>query len=142
MLLLEKGLNAELQKEAFAGERANEIPSKETGPKVLHVPSSSTVEINQQAINHLPQLQMITQDEIKADACDDKPDRLEIARLYNDMCKVLEDSSAESIEAHMANQPASFKLKKNLHPLETISGELIKILPCSAKLSLFGSGDG
>ncbi|KAJ0793911.1 hypothetical protein HanOQP8_Chr01g0034401 [Helianthus annuus] len=67
-------------------------------------------------------------EEISAAACDDKPNRLAVGRLYNDMCKIIEENTVDSVETYIANKPASFKLKKNLQPLELIHQEIIKTI--------------
>ncbi|KAJ0620818.1 hypothetical protein HanIR_Chr01g0001721 [Helianthus annuus] len=59
-------------------------------------------------------------EEISAAACDDKPNRLAVGRLSNDMCKIIEENTVDSVETYITNKPASFKLKKNLQPLESI----------------------
>ncbi|GMP98483.1 hypothetical protein CsSME_00046350 [Camellia sinensis var. sinensis] len=65
--------------------KENETPIEEpkTGAKVLDIPSPCFMDIDSQTNNQLPQV--ITSEEIPAAACDDKPDRLEIARLYNEV---------------------------------------------------------
>ncbi|XP_052209681.1 CHD3-type chromatin-remodeling factor PICKLE-like [Diospyros lotus] len=130
VLLLEKGLNAEYQKEVFGDERPNETPNEEPENeiKVVDLPNASFMEIDAQTINHLPQVEVITSEEISAAACDDQPDRLELARLYNEMCKVVGENANESLEAYLANKPAGFKLRKNLLPLETIDTDINRIL--------------
>ncbi|PSS11200.1 CHD3-type chromatin-remodeling factor PICKLE like [Actinidia chinensis var. chinensis] len=130
VLLLEKALTAEYQKEVFGDEKPNETPGgePETEAKVIDIPSPCTIEIDAQTINHLPEIDVITAEEISAAACDDHPDRLEMARLYNEMCKVLVDNANESVEAYLAKKPAGFQLRKNLLPIETIYQGINRIL--------------
>ncbi|KAL6955086.1 DNA helicase [Sarracenia purpurea var. burkii] len=130
VLLLEKALNAEYQKEVFGYEKTNETSSAETETevKVVEIPSPCFMEIDVQTTNHLPQIDVITPEEISVAVCDDKPDRLEMARLYNEMCKVLGENSYESMETYLANKPAGFQLRKNLLPLETIYQHINRIL--------------
>ncbi|KAL7165996.1 hypothetical protein ACSBR2_036791 [Camellia fascicularis] len=125
VLFLEKLLNTEYQKEVFGDAKANETPIEEpeTEAKVLDIPSPCSMDIDSQTNNQLPQV--ITLEEISAAACDDKPDRLEIARLYNEMCKVVGENANESVEAYLADKPAGFK---NVLPLETIYQDINKIL--------------
>ncbi|KAF5936281.1 hypothetical protein HYC85_027410 [Camellia sinensis] len=148
VLFLEKLLNTEYQKEVFvyflfdysinqkskayhlnsclAGDaKANETPIEEpeTEAKVLDIPSPCSMDIDSQTNNQLPQV--ITSEEISAVACDDKPVRLEIARLYNEMCKVVGENANELVEAYLADKPAGFK---NVLPLESIYQDINKIL--------------
>ncbi|KAI7989805.1 CHD3-type chromatin-remodeling factor PICKLE [Camellia lanceoleosa] len=125
VLFLEKLLNTEYQKEVFGDAKANETPIEEpeTEAKVLDIPSPCSMDIDSQTNNQLPQV--ITSEEISAAACDDKPVRLEIARLYNEMCKVVGENANESVEAYLADKPAGFK---NVLPLESIYQDINKIL--------------
>ncbi|CAL5435070.1 unnamed protein product [Camellia sinensis] len=125
VLFLEKLLNTEYQKEVFGDAKANETPIEEpeTEAKVLDIPSPCSMDIDSQTNNQLPQV--ITSEEISAVACDDKPVRLEIARLYNEMCKVVGENANESVEAYLADKPAGFK---NVLPLESIYHDINKIL--------------
>ncbi|KAI8569193.1 hypothetical protein RHMOL_Rhmol02G0259700 [Rhododendron molle] len=85
VLLLEKALNAELQKEAFGQENTNENAGgePEAEVRVVDIPSPSSAEIDAKASNHLPQVDVITPEEISVAVCDDNPDRVEMAQLYN-----------------------------------------------------------
>ncbi|XP_028054919.1 CHD3-type chromatin-remodeling factor PICKLE-like [Camellia sinensis] len=64
------------------------------------------MEFDAQTMNDLPEVEVIPPEEVSAVACDDKPDRLEMAQLYNEMCKVLGQNANESMEAFLANKPA------------------------------------
>ncbi|CAH1442278.1 unnamed protein product [Lactuca virosa] len=131
VLLLEKGLNAEYQKEYFGDEKPNEIRNDdmETEQKVLDRPSASHNDTSSQMIGQLPQIQVISPEEITAAACDDKKDRLAMARHYNEMCKIVGENAVESVEAYVGNKPgAGLKLKKKLEPLEGIHEQVSKIL--------------
>ncbi|CAL5328349.1 unnamed protein product [Camellia sinensis] len=94
-------------------EKANVAPNGEleTEAKVVNIPSSCSMEFDAQTMNDLPEVEVIPPEEVSAVACDDKPDRLEMAQLYNEMCKVLGQNANESMEAFLANKPAGFKLK-------------------------------
>ncbi|XP_065848676.1 CHD3-type chromatin-remodeling factor PICKLE-like [Euphorbia lathyris] len=142
VLLLEKGLNAEYQKEYFANE-ANEESEGDTKAaygynsssteidaqmKAAYGYNSSSTEVDAQMIEQLPQIEPITLEEIKAAACNDDPDRLELPKLYNKMCEVVEKNARESIETSLLNQPASLKLRQDLLPLGTICEQVNHIL--------------
>ncbi|XP_044463556.1 CHD3-type chromatin-remodeling factor PICKLE-like isoform X3 [Mangifera indica] len=86
VMLLEKGLNAEYQKVYFGDSKSNEIPSEEpeSEQKTTDKRSPSSVEIEAQIPDQLPQIEAITPEEISAAVCDGDSDRLELARLYNE----------------------------------------------------------
>ncbi|XP_037493511.1 CHD3-type chromatin-remodeling factor PICKLE [Jatropha curcas] len=131
VLLLEKGLNAEYQKEYFADDsNANEITNEEPEIDIKAADGSglTSVEINAQLIDQLPQIEPITSEEISVAACDNNPDRLELPKLYNKMCNVLEQNVNELIQTSLTNEPASLKLRQDLLPLETICQEINQIM--------------
>ncbi|CAI9772930.1 unnamed protein product [Fraxinus pennsylvanica] len=128
VLLLEKVLNAEYQKEYFGDRIPSEMPNDETGHNVTHVTNPSFVESDDQMIDHLPGAEIIFPDEVSKVACDSKSDRLGMVRLYNEMCKVLTENAQDSVAAHIANKPASLNLRRNLAPLEAFNQEINHIL--------------
>ncbi|KAF7149908.1 hypothetical protein RHSIM_Rhsim02G0208200 [Rhododendron simsii] len=129
VLLLEKALNAELQKEAFGQENTNENAGgePEAEVRVVDIPSPSSAEIDAKTSNHLPQVDVITPEEVSVAVCDDNPDRVEMAQLYNKMCKVVGENK-DSVVENLANEPAGFQERKNLIPLETICNGINRIL--------------
>lgn len=139
VLLLEKGLNAEYQKEYFCDDpKSNDITSEEPESDIKAVDGSSltSLEIDVQMIGQLPQIEPITSEEISAAACDDNPDRLELPQLYNKMCNLLEQNVHESIQTSLTNQPASLKLRQDLRPMETIFEQINQILSPQQQKSL------
>ncbi|KAL9442896.1 hypothetical protein AB3S75_016291 [Citrus x aurantiifolia] len=131
VLLLEKGLNAEYQKEYFGDDvKSNEIPSEEpeSERKTTERPSPTSMEIDSQMVDQLPKLEAITSEEISAAACDSDADRLGLARHYNEMCKVLEENVHEVVKTSLTSQPASAQLRTNLRLLETLCEDVNQIL--------------
>ncbi|KAI4337260.1 hypothetical protein L6164_015699 [Bauhinia variegata] len=129
VLLLEKGLNAEYQKEYFGDSKANETNEElKSEPKVTSVPSYKSGDTDIEMIDHLPQVEAIASEEISARACDNDADRLELIRLYNEMCKIIEENAMESDQTALAREPAEVKMLNNLLPLETISKDINRIL--------------
>ncbi|KAM6561497.1 hypothetical protein CsatA_030736 [Cannabis sativa] len=134
VLLLEKGLNAEYQKEYFGGEmKSNEVTGVEPDnePKftnIPNVPSSLSVEIDASVSEQLPQMEPIGPEVTAAAACDDNSDRLQLPQLYNEMCKVVEETTTESVQGSLANKPASLNLEKNLAAIETLCNDVNRIL--------------
>ncbi|KAL6345794.1 hypothetical protein AAG906_017546 [Vitis piasezkii] len=147
VLLLEKALNTEYQKEYFGDIKSNEIASEdpENEAKVIDISSPSNVEVDAQIMDQLPRIEVIASEEISATACDDKPERAEMARLYNEMCKVLAENVHESVQSYLANQPASLQLRKKLLPLEAICEDINRILspqlqnPATSEQTVLGS---
>ncbi|XWS70486.1 hypothetical protein CRYUN_Cryun03dG0052200 [Craigia yunnanensis] len=123
VLLLEKGLNAEYQKEYYGEMKTNEMTSEEQEnvQKVKDMPNARSTEIPSRVIDHLPPIEVIASEEISAVACNDDADRLELPQHYNKMCKILEDNVHEAVQS-------SLHLKKNLHSLEEICGDISRIL--------------
>ncbi|XP_077222222.1 chromatin remodeling factor CHD3 (PICKLE) isoform X2 [Tasmannia lanceolata] len=130
VLLLEKALNAEYQKEFFSdmkeSEPANEEP--ELDPRALDVPSPTSLEADFQLYDPLPPLEVIAPEEASASAYDKKSDRLDMARLYNEMCKLVDDNTQDSVKAFMGSKSAGIRLSKNLQPLEALSEDFHRIL--------------
>ncbi|XP_022981141.1 CHD3-type chromatin-remodeling factor PICKLE [Cucurbita maxima] len=129
VLLLEKGLNAEYQKEYFGDTKANEMTSEdiENESKVSNVPGPSSMETDTQKKDQLPQVEPISSEETST-ACDDNSDRLELSRLYNEMCKVLDENCKELVHAPSGSHHAASDLKNNLLPLEKIFEDVDRIL--------------
>ncbi|WCJ30367.1 Chromodomain-helicase-DNA-binding protein 5 [Euphorbia peplus] len=144
VLLLEKGLNAELQKEHFANQanEANEEPEGDTQAAYAYNSSSSEIdgqmrggygnnssstEIDAQMIDQLPEIEKITLEEIAA-ACNDDADRLELPKLFNKMCDVVDKNARELLETSLLNQPASLKLRQDLLPLGNLCEQVTYIL--------------
>ncbi|XP_014500995.1 CHD3-type chromatin-remodeling factor PICKLE isoform X4 [Vigna radiata var. radiata] len=120
VLLLEKGLNAEYQKEYFGDPKSNdELKSEPKAPKLG--------ETDTQMIEQLPQVETIATEEISS-ACDSDPNRLELVRLYNEMCKTVEENPTDLVQTSLAREPAELHVGKNFLPLETICKDIDRIL--------------
>ncbi|KAK4277229.1 hypothetical protein QN277_015253 [Acacia crassicarpa] len=125
VLLLEKGLYAEYQKEYFGDHNTNEAMNVEfkNEPKDSNVPNYKSGEIDKKMIDQLPQVEEIASEEFSAASCDSDPNRSELVRLYNEMCRVAEENTIE-----LAGGPADVGPMKNLPPLETVCEDINKIL--------------
>ncbi|XP_047157581.1 CHD3-type chromatin-remodeling factor PICKLE isoform X3 [Vigna umbellata] len=120
VLLLEKGLNAEYQKEYFGDPKSNdELKSESKAPKLG--------ETDTQMIDQLPQVETIATEEISS-ACDSDPNRLELVRLYNEMCKIMEENPMDLVQTSLAREPAELHVGKNFLPVETICKDIDRIL--------------
>ncbi|KAF9614280.1 hypothetical protein IFM89_017081 [Coptis chinensis] len=127
VLLLEKALNAEYQKEFFGDTKPsnNTDEERETDPMVLDVESPPSVEGDGQVTDQLPSVEPITPEEISAAACDGKADRLDMAQLYNEMCKVVSDNVQAPALSYTEK---SAILRKNFLPLQTIYENIHRVL--------------
>ncbi|KAL3360970.1 hypothetical protein AABB24_014074 [Solanum stoloniferum] len=126
VLLLEKGLNAEYQKEACDDEKSHELPNEGMvcDTKVVDEPNRNVEEANTEMTDHSPRLVAISPQGISQVACDGKPDRLSVAELYNKMCLVLSGNVQDSFnESH----PSTW-MRKNIVPLEAICQQMNQIL--------------
>ncbi|PPR87985.1 hypothetical protein GOBAR_AA32704 [Gossypium barbadense] len=123
VLLLEKGLNAEYQKEFYVEMKTNEVASEqqENGKRVADMSNARTTKTPSQVTDCLPPIEVIASEEISAAACNNDADRLELPQHYNKICKILEDNVHEAVQS-------SLNLKKNLHTLEEICGDISRIL--------------
>ncbi|XVF35658.1 hypothetical protein REPUB_Repub18cG0165100 [Reevesia pubescens] len=119
VLLLEKGLNAEYQKEYYLeNEVTNEEP--ENGQKVADMPNAGSTEMPSQVIGHLPPIEVIASEEISTAACNNDADRLELCQHYNKMCKILKDNVDDTVRS-------SLNLKY-LRSLEETCADVYRIL--------------
>ncbi|KAK6237044.1 hypothetical protein QUC31_020837 [Theobroma cacao] len=122
VLLLEKGMNAEYQKEYEDELKANEMTSEEpeNGQNVADMPNASSTEIPFQVVDHLIPIEVIASEQISAAACNDDADRLELPLHFNKMCKILEGNALEAV--------CSVNLKNKFSPLEEICEDISRIL--------------
>ncbi|XP_015945340.1 CHD3-type chromatin-remodeling factor PICKLE [Arachis duranensis] len=129
VLLLEKGLNAEYQKEYFGDPKANEVATEEpkSEPKATNFPSYKLGDTDTQMTDQLPRLKAITAEETSL-ACDNDPNRSELVHLYNKMCKVVEENPIDRVRASLARESADVNVTKNFPPLETICEDMHRIL--------------
>ncbi|CAH9086176.1 unnamed protein product [Cuscuta europaea] len=140
VLLLEKALNAEYAKEAYGYERSSELPNDENEfeSKVVDAPNLNTDSDNE-VFDHLPKIIGVSPHEVSEAACDTKPDRLGVAKLYNEMCKVLSENVEDSIAEYAANQTANVGMRKNLDLFQNINREMNQILSFSSSPQLFSN---
>ncbi|XP_047328868.1 CHD3-type chromatin-remodeling factor PICKLE-like isoform X2 [Impatiens glandulifera] len=127
VLLLEKALTMEHQKELYGDDKTNDIPGvdQEVEARLVEIPTLYNADTDAQTITQLPEMEPIS-------AVLENPDHLELTRLYNEMCKALGENMHESIVAYLAvQQPLSSKLRNNLGSLETISQAINRILSTS-----------
>ncbi|KAK7283118.1 hypothetical protein RIF29_12416 [Crotalaria pallida] len=125
VLLLEKGLNAEYQKEYFGHPKANEELKSE--PKATSFPGYKSGDTDTQMIDQLPQAEAIVLEEIPV-ACDKDPNQAELVRLYNEMCNVVKENPFDLVRTSLEGEQAGGNVVKNFTPLETICEDINRLL--------------
>ncbi|KAK6927610.1 SNF2, N-terminal, partial [Dillenia turbinata] len=143
VLLLEKAMSAELQKEVYGDTPVNEAANgePEAEPKIIDIPSPNS-DAYAHMIDQLPKLDVIGSEETSAAACDDNPDRSNMAHLYNETCRILDDNAQESVQAFLMNKPLGLQLRKNISLLEGIFENMNRILCPEQPDSLASSQPG
>ncbi|GMG98953.1 hypothetical protein Nepgr_000793 [Nepenthes gracilis] len=132
VLLLEKGLNAEYQKEYYGDAKSDDVIVEEPENVQEGADGSTTsVDLVAEIMDQFPRINVIDTEEISSHASEDKSDRLELARQYNKMCKVMEENAHESAEAYSANKSTANLGKKLLPPLEDIFNNVNLVLSSS-----------
>ncbi|CAH8390357.1 unnamed protein product [Eruca vesicaria subsp. sativa] len=130
VLLLEKALNYEYAEDYYGLGGSSSVPSEEpeAEPKVTDTVGVSLIEVDDEMLEALPKTEPITSEEIKVTAADNNQERVEIAQLYNKMCKDLDENARESVQAYVNNQPSNGKLSESFRSVESISGNITRIL--------------
>ncbi|XP_020208331.1 CHD3-type chromatin-remodeling factor PICKLE [Cajanus cajan] len=130
VLLLEKGLNAEYQKEYFGDLKENPVANEEFKgkSKATNMPSYTLGDSDSQMIDPLPRLEAIGSEEIAISACDYNPDRLQLVFLYNEMCKTVDQNAMDVVKMSLARELREVHVVKNFHKLEIISEDVNRIL--------------
>ncbi|CAI0444180.1 unnamed protein product [Linum tenue] len=128
VLLLEKAMHAECQKEYFATLDAKpDVKGPSSGSRGTNGSALGSVGIV--VNNQLPQMEEITPEDVRAAGCVDDPDRLEMVDLYNKMCKTVDNVVAPEVpETSSRSRTANFESKPNLQPLETICEQMTHVL--------------
>ncbi|OIV96461.1 hypothetical protein TanjilG_07853 [Lupinus angustifolius] len=122
VLLLEKGLNAEYQKEYFGDLKANEEHKSE--PKATSFPNYKLGGPDTQMNDQLPLVEAIVLEEISGAACDKDPNQMELVRLYNQMCKVVKENPLDLVRTSLEREQAEGNLVKNIPSLGTICEDI------------------
>ncbi|CAN1325301.1 CHD3-type chromatin-remodeling factor PICKLE [Linum perenne] len=133
VLLLERGMNVEVQKEYYANQDSKPTVKEPTSErKGTNHSASVSLETETQRINQLPQMEEITREDILAADCVADPDRLELVELYNKMCKSVDNIAPDLLTtSSRSHQISSSELKQKLQPLETICERMDNVLSTS-----------
>ncbi|CAN8315046.1 unnamed protein product [Cochlearia groenlandica] len=134
VLLLEKALNYEYAEDYYGLGGSSSMPSEEpeTEAKVANTVETGFIEVDDEMLDGLPKTEPITSEEINMAAVDNNQDRVEIAQLYNKACKDLDENAREAVQAYVNNQPSSGKLSESFRSLESINGNINRILSASS----------
>ncbi|XP_008799628.2 CHD3-type chromatin-remodeling factor PICKLE-like [Phoenix dactylifera] len=121
--LLEKTLDLECAKSTI---KPSEPASQESEvePKVPEAQSPNPLD-TYSLLKELPTLEPIAPN---APAYDDKGACLEMPRLYNEICRVVEDYAVDSVQAYLDDRSAGSRLRKKLRPLEIMCEDVQRIL--------------
>ncbi|XP_051137067.1 CHD3-type chromatin-remodeling factor PICKLE-like [Andrographis paniculata] len=122
VLLLERGLHLELQKEYFADKQTSNAARDEGGHNATELKYPTSEASYTQKIDQLPQVEPITTEEGLKIASDQNSDRLNVGELYNEIHKIIVDDSEYSAENAVSI------LSKNLGGLEAINQKINQIL--------------
>ncbi|XP_010942119.1 CHD3-type chromatin-remodeling factor PICKLE [Elaeis guineensis] len=136
--LLEKALDLECAKSTIKPcEPENQ--ESEVEPKVPEAQSLNPLDTNS-LLKELPILEPIGPN---ASACDNKGDCREMPRLYNEICRVVEDNAVDSVQAYLDDRSAGSRLRKKLRPLEIICEDVQRILTgtCQSDAAAEGSNN-
>lgn len=125
--LLEKILDLELcldeAEKASPCEHIGQDP--DNGPSVADTSSTILVDTNT-LLKDLPVLESITPD--SKVPLNDHDDRLDMAKLYNGMCRIAESNAFDAAEACIGDSSSGSRLSKSICQLETIYEDVHRIL--------------
>ncbi|KAH9622679.1 hypothetical protein KSS87_011395 [Heliosperma pusillum] len=125
VLLLEKGLYAECQKECYGDGKCDGVCAEESENANNGTGEGSTnvLDVVDGLVDKLPRIEMLTAKEVYYNVCDTDPRRQELVQYYNEICKVLAESEKESIKALVLSEPDQ-NLGKKLDKLEGLCGKI------------------
>ncbi|KAG6409464.1 hypothetical protein SASPL_127504 [Salvia splendens] len=135
VLLLEKGLNAELQRAYYADEKPNGVPNEETPRKVKETETPCSEAFDTKMIDPLPEVEIISSTEISECACDTTQERLAMARLFNEMTMILKDNVLDSGEA-------SSESRKKLKEMSEEITQILRVVDGSQAMDVDQSNAG
>ncbi|CAN6459733.1 unnamed protein product [Victoria cruziana] len=136
VILLEKALSLEYQKTLFDGRTCGsaneevELDAKVNveAPLAADTPSPNSLDGDLPVYSALPVLEPIGAIEILGAACNSEPNRFVLPRLYNEMCKLLNDNECDAVQAYIGNKSAASRLRKNMRQLDATCEEMFRIL--------------
>ncbi|XP_072989353.1 CHD3-type chromatin-remodeling factor PICKLE isoform X2 [Typha latifolia] len=121
--LLEKAMDLEyamLTMDKHCESTSQDIDPEPKFEEVLNPVSLGTSSI----LKELPVLEPILADE---SVYNGKPGYRKVARMYNKMCKVVQDSEVDALHLHLGEKFASPMLKNNLNKLATVCEDVFRI---------------
>ncbi|GAB2223116.1 hypothetical protein Droror1_Dr00017253 [Drosera rotundifolia] len=127
VLLLEKALIAEYQKEYFGGAGpSNYVTTDE--PELVQKQADGCSS-SAQLMDQLPVIETI---DTKETPDEGKPDHVELAEQYDKMCTILEENAVGSVQSYVANKSAVDVGKKILPQFEEIASNVSRVFASSS----------
>lgn len=123
VVLLEKALNAEYHQESMEDQRGDEESAED--PSVMETQILGTDDQAELPFQS-PVLILLDPEEISAHAYDKEPRRLEVARIYNEMCKLVNESEADAAETYTGNKAAGVRLRKSSRQIDGLCIDMRK----------------
>ncbi|KAK9742184.1 hypothetical protein RND81_03G153500 [Saponaria officinalis] len=130
VLLLEKGLYAECQKEYYDDVNPGRVSAKESenANKEAVAETTSFADIVDRLMDKLPRIEPITAGEVYGNISDTDTRRQELVKYYNEICKLLTENEKESVKVFAANEKDQI-LGRKLRQLEALCGKINQLFP-------------
>eukprot|EP00250_Pteridium_aquilinum_P017954 c23861_g1_i1 orf=626-5110(-) len=137
VVLLERALNAEYHQESMDEPKVDAEAVEDAGQAGTH-PTGNDAE----DLPH-PFLTLIASEEIATYAYDTEPRRLEIARIYNEICRMVNECEGEAAETYTGNKSAGVRLRKSSRQIDGLCIDMQKAFvsfhaSCYGEQSAFG----
>ncbi|KAL9226735.1 hypothetical protein vseg_002510 [Gypsophila vaccaria] len=125
VLLLEKGITAEYQKEYYGNGNPNGVCAEvhENAYKGSNMATASVAGIITRLVDKLPYIEALTEDEFNQSLSNTDPRRQELFLYYDEMCKIFSETGKESIKSLLANG-SDLNMAKKIDRLENIHGKI------------------
>lgn len=120
VVLLERALNAEYHEESMEEPRGEVDAAEDAGQTGTHSTGND--------VEELPPffLQLIGPEEIATYAYDNEPRRLEVARIFNDICRTINDCDGDAEETYTGNKTAGVRLRKSSRHIDGLCIDMQK----------------
>ncbi|KAI5063399.1 hypothetical protein GOP47_0021946 [Adiantum capillus-veneris] len=119
VVLLERALNAEYHQESLE-------ESKVEGEAMEDAGQTAPQATGNDAEDSHPFLTLLAPEEISAYAYDNEPRRLEVARIYNEICRTVNECEVDAAETYTGNKSAGIRLRKSSRQVDGLSIDMQK----------------
>lgn len=146
--LLEKALNVEYHQESMDEQKGEDENAED-------VSLIDTQDAGNDAQMDLPRHQspvliLLAPEEISAHAYDNEPRRLEVARIFNEICKMVNECEGDAAETYTGNKAAGVRLRKSSRQIDGLCIDMRKAFValhpsgapterCTSDQSVFGT---